>query len=433
MAPNKRSYVNFTDTKDFPFKIVNGQIEFPKLFSKTNKSDSIRFWNIYAILKNNKTTLNINMDIIDNEKFKEFNVIYKNLKIYIFTEYGIINGKLTKTEPTIIDIGKNLNKLNETNIITQSLINMRNLYLKKIKSGYVLNLDKINTINIFPMALQVYKKFKKYIKYPCYIQPKLDGIRLIGKNNLETNEVDLLSRRLNVFYGFDFIKEEIKILLQGYPDLILDGELYNHSMNLQKISGIVRNETDSIEKKELQYYIFDCIDLNKKYTFEKRFTILQELFKKNKFKYLVLTETINANSENDSDTLYNSYVKEKYEGIVYKNKDSLYEYSNIKEIRSYQFLKRKVNYDAEYKIVGYEQGTKGRDLGAIIFILETENGKTFKSVPNMTIKERKELYIEAKKNFETKFQNKMGTISFDEYSSDNIPLRSKFITIRDYE
>ena len=31
--------------------------------------------------------------------------------------------------------------------------------------------------DIYPMALQVYSKNKKHIQYPCYIQPKLDGIR----------------------------------------------------------------------------------------------------------------------------------------------------------------------------------------------------------------------------------------------------------------
>ena len=36
-------------------------------------------------------------------------------------------------------------------------------------------------------------------------------------------------------------------------------------------------------------------------------------------------------------------------------------------------------------------------------------------------------------NFNQQYKGKMATISFDEYSSDNTPLRAKFITIRDYE
>jgi hypothetical protein len=84
------------------------------LDSKTNKSKNIRFWFIYAILKQNKNNLEINNEMIDIENFKEFNNINKNLSIYIYTEYGVVDGKLTQTTPTILKVGKNLDKKNET-------------------------------------------------------------------------------------------------------------------------------------------------------------------------------------------------------------------------------------------------------------------------------------------------------------------------------
>ena len=65
--------------------------------------------------------------------------------------------------------------------------------------------------------------------------------------------------------------------------------------------------------------------------------------------------------------------------------------------------------------------------------MKTSDNKEFKAVPNMTLKERKHMYQLAKKNFEQLYRNKLATISFDEYSQDNIPLRAKFIAIRDYE
>ena len=122
-----------------------------------------------------------------------------------------------------------------------------------------------------------------------------------------------------------------------------------------------------------------------------------------------------------------------YEGIIYKNSNAKYEYSSYKEIRSNKYLKRKKSYDAEYKIVGYQQGIYGKDAGAIIFIMSTEDGKLFKTVPNDTLKNRKDMYILALKNFDTLYKNKMGTVKFDEFSKDGTPLRAKFITLRDYE
>lgn len=441
MSSSKRSLSNFNDSNEFPFIIKHGKIEFPKLYNKVTKSDKIRYWYIYAILKNKNENINIKDNFIDIQKFKEFEINnnYKNLKIYIYTDYGQIDGKITETIPTIIEVGKNLNKKNETTIITQSIIQMRNLYLKKIKSGYTLDLDNLSqestNENIFPMAIHEYNKYKKYIKYPCYIQPKLDGIRIIAKYDKNTDTVLFLSRRLNDIYGFDNIKQELKKIFEILPNVIIDGEFYNHNMNLQEISGIVRHQDINLDKKnQLQFYIFDFIDIINNLTFEERINILYNVFSQiSNYKYLVITETSLVDNQEESDKLFKRYVKDKYEGIVYKNKDALYEYSNIKEIRSNQYIKRKKHYDEEYKIVGFEGGIKGKDKNAIIFIMETPNNKQFKSVPNLSLEERKEMYILAKKNFDQLYKNKMATISFDDYSKDNIPLRAKFITIRDYE
>jgi hypothetical protein len=430
---NKRSYINFLDKNEFSYNIKDGKIIFNKLLSKVNKSNNIRFWKIYAILKNNNLVLNITEELIEINNFNSLKAINNNLKLFIYTEYGLLNGKITKTEPTIIDKGKNINKSNETSILTQGLIYMRNLYLKKQKSGYNINIDLIEQNDIYPMALQIYSKNKKHIKYPCYIQPKLDGIRLIAKYNNNKTDIILQSRRLNEYIGFEFIEEEIKILLNDNKNLILDGELYNHNLDLQNISGIVRNEKSNKDKNKLQYYIFDCFEINKNDTFEDRIQLLQVKFNLfTQFKYLKLVDTLLVNNEKEGDKLYKEFINKKYEGIVYKNKNALYEYSNIKEIRSMQYLKRKKTYDAEYPIIGYEEGLHGKDKGAIIFIMKTDDNKEFRAVPNMSLKKRKELYKEAMKDFK-KFKNKLATISFDEYSQDKIPLRAKFISIRDYE
>jgi hypothetical protein len=442
MASSKRSLSDFHNNEEFPFNIANNRFEFPKLFSKTNNSDNIRFWSIYAILKQNKNELDIDINLIDIENFKEFNIININLAIYIYTEYGVVGGKLTQTTPTILETGKNLDKKNETTVITQSLIQMRSLYLKKMKTGYMLNLDEIKVNNdslndnIYPMALHDFKKFGRHIEYPCYIQPKLDGIRITGSYNKEDNKVNLLSRRLHAIYGFENIKDEIKILLKDNPDLIVDGEFYNHGMNLQNISGIVRQQNIYHEDKiKLQFYIFDCIDLKNELSFQERIIKLHELFNKSKhlLKYLVLTESIISNSEEEADELYNRFIEEKYEGIIYKNALAKYEFSEIKEVRSYNFLKRKLHHDAEYEIIGYESGERGNNKNAIIFIMKTLDGKEFKSVPNMTLEERKKMYKLAINDFDNLYKGKLATISFDDYSEDLVPLRAKFISIRDYE
>ena len=181
---SKRSFSNFLDPKEFPFTIENSyKIKFPKLFSKLNSSNKIRFWEIYAFLlyKNEK------IKIISLDQFNALKLKYPKLIMYIYTEYGQINGKISITEPTIIKEGKNIGKSNETNIFTQSLIHMRNLYLKKINSGYKLKISNINTDNIFPMALQIYDKNKK-----CFYESVL-FIRISSLLSIASPKIDTLS------------------------------------------------------------------------------------------------------------------------------------------------------------------------------------------------------------------------------------------------
>ena len=148
----KRSNSEFLNKDEFPFNIINGIINFPKLYSKTNTTENIRFWQIYgSLVSSSNNKINITNTLIDINKFKEYNKKNNNLKLYIYAEYGITNGKLTKTEPTIITTGKNIGKSNETSIITQSLIHMRTLFLKKVKTGYMTDINKTsNTNNIYP-------------------------------------------------------------------------------------------------------------------------------------------------------------------------------------------------------------------------------------------------------------------------------------------
>lgn len=430
---NKKSYSDFKNKEEFPFEFKenNTIITFPKLYSKINNSDKKRFWYIYSYISNkvngDKIKLNNSLLSLDNFNSNKYN----KLKLYIITEYGQINGKTTITEPTIIEKGKNLGKINETSILTQGLIFMRNLYLKKIKNGYNTELTK-NKINnkIYPMAVHIYEKNKKKIKYPCYVQEKLNGLRMISR--ILNNKIVLLSRRLNEYYGFDHIKEELSILLNNDNNIILDGELYNPKLSLQEISGIGRDENiNNPNKLNVKYYIFDYIDLSKKLTFDERYNNLKLNFTNKKFKYLILTEAKLINSEKESDKLYNEHLALGHEGIIYKNKDSLYEYSSIKEIRSYNYLKRKAHMTSEYKIVDFTSGSIGKDKDCIIFIMETEEGKLFNVTPNMTLNERKKLYKDALINFDKNFKNKMGEVAYDELSKDKIPLRAKFIRIRE--
>ena len=82
-------------------------------------------------------------------------------------------------------------------------------------------------------AMLAHKYNPNKANYPAYIQPKLDGVRC-----LFTAE-GAFSRAGNQFMNVEHIEHDLKPVFNKYPNLILDGELYNHGLknDFEKNSG----------------------------------------------------------------------------------------------------------------------------------------------------------------------------------------------------
>lgn len=434
MAASKRNFQDFNNKKEFNFFIEDGFIRFPTLYNIDTKQ-RVRVWDITIGLYSNNRKINILNDYINNSDIDKLKLTYDNLQVEFYTNTGIVDMKITKSASTIIIKGKNIGKCNETNIITQSLIDARSKYLKKIDTGYGLTIDKTNkNINKipYPMALHKFNDHKHKLKFPCYIQPKLDGVRLISYYDSNNDEVVFKSRKLKDISGFNYIKKELKKKLKANPNIILDGELYCHGLNLQDISGIVRNEEKSATTNILNFNIFDCFDTaNQKWELTDRILFINKILDSINYTSIVFTEEVDSIEQ--SDIIYKKYIQDGYEGLVYKNKTGIYKYSYNKEHRSYDNLKRKQKFDAEFKIVGYCSGTKGKAVGSIVFIMGTTSGKTFHVTPNVPYKEQQEMYLKAIENFDCIYKDKLATVVYDDLSKDGVPLRAKWIALRDYE
>ena len=99
---------------------------------------------------------------------------------------------------------------------------------------------------------------------PIFIQPKLDGVRcLIQYDSDPTHEfhncsrVEAYSRTGKLWKNIDHILEELVPFFRKYPDVILDGELYNHDLkdDFEKIISLVRKtkptDEDRLEASKL--------------------------------------------------------------------------------------------------------------------------------------------------------------------------------------
>ena len=99
---------------------------------------------------------------------------------------------------------------------------------------------------------------KKEFDRDSFIQPKLDGIRCyITKDGA-------FSRNHKEFKTIDHIKKEFEPLFKTYPDIVVDGELYNHQLknNFNKIISLVRKQkpTKKDLKEAVKYIQFHWYD-----------------------------------------------------------------------------------------------------------------------------------------------------------------------------
>ncbi len=392
------------------------------------QNNKIREWSITIHLYDKEgKDVRIANDVAKTVVKEDYRAAYATLS-------GYSGMKMTESAQTIITVGKNLGKKNETNVLTQAYKESTSKYAAKLKAGYTEtrgdNAQSTTLQTPFPMAVKSWKDHKEKLSYPLYIQPKLDGVRMIA--TYENGNVHLLTRRLHDVSGFEAVKLELKQMFDasGLKSFIIDGELYSHGINLQTISGIVRNVSmDEATKQTLQYHVYDCFDTSQEsLTFGERLKTLERFIGSVQSKMIVLNDTIFVKDDQKAEQYYKQLVSEGYEGVIYKSADRPYEFDFNKERRSSWYLKRKKQDDGEYPIIGYTQG-KGKDLGCIVFELQGPNDKTFNCVPNGTYDYRKQLFAQAEASFTSTFKDKLAKVVYDDLSKDGVPLRGRIVQI----
>lgn len=320
----------------------------------------------------------------------------------------------------IYDTGKNIGRSNETSYFEQAKIIMNTKINKKRDEGY--NEIVKDTKNPLPMLALEFSKRKHDITYPCFVQPKLDGVRAIYNKH-----TGFYSRKGKSYTTLHHIHDELdNKIYTNNPDIgmgiFLDGELYSDELTFQELVGLIRKEKlttqDLINIKKIHYAVFDIISDN---DFEKRL----EFIKKNclGLKNTRVVKTIIVNNEMEINDLHKKFIDEKYEGVMIRNFKGKYDINH----RSKNLQKLKLSMVEEFEIVGAERGT-GTEEDCVIWIVKTNKGDIFKVRPLGSFEDRKKLYRKHKT-----FAGKLLSVKFQEYTDGGIPRFPVGIEIRNYE
>ena len=99
---------------------------------------------------------------------------------------------------------------------------------------------------------------------PVFLQPKLDGVRCLIQ--YDAGKVTAYSRTGKEWKNIEHIKLNLYRFFDKFPNVILDGELYNHDLkdDFEKIISLVRKtkptDEDRVESAEMvQFHCYDTI------------------------------------------------------------------------------------------------------------------------------------------------------------------------------
>ena len=212
-----------------------------------------------------------------------------------------------------------------------------------------------------------------------FIQPKLDGVRCLIQRDGDDLAfyITAYSRTGKEWKNIDHILKELVPFFAEHPDVILDGELYNHDLknDFEKIISLVRKTKPKPEDRQesaemVQFHCYDIIDETK--TFEERNNFINKHVNLTSCGIVPTSRIYSKESAKDN---HNINLIHDYEGSIVRTNDV------YKCGRSWSLRKFKDFSDAEATIVGYETG-KGKRTGTLgKFVMQDDEGNEFGCPP----------------------------------------------------
>ena len=227
---------------------------------------------------------------------------------------------------------------------------------------------------IKPMLAHKYDNSRVDWSQPVYIQPKLDGVRCVFTKD------GAFSRTGKQFKNVAHIELALLSFFKHSPDVILDGELYNHKLkhDFEKIISLVRKQKptadDRLDAQHLvQFHVYDYISAP---VYDSYKTRMQNLVTSDIYDAQIKNVPAKlVDSYNYARDLHATFLSEGYEGSIIRL-DGLYKHG-----RSYDLMKFKDFSDTEATIIGYEIG-KGKRTGTLgKFIMLDDEGVKFGCPP----------------------------------------------------
>jgi DNA ligase-1 len=299
----------------------------------------------------------------------------------IYTSDGIVGGKI-KDEIFKKAVTNQQFKTQES----KAKAMMQAAIDKKLRSNYFSEVVDIKKENILFMPTgcpsgMIWEEWKnkKHVVYPALASSKLDGSKMYS--TWRENRVFLNTRSAKEHKNFRHIEEALKNFYKEYPNIVLDGEAYNHEYaeRFEELQSIFRKQKPTEKQRALsaevaKFYIYDIVNVNNQ---DMKASDRQSLLAGTYLKFfkdidcIVHWPSVKVRSEEEYDAFHEQCMEDGFEGTVLKIAGSPYVQRKNKNV-----MKRKPKFDCEFTIVDVieGEGTNAGLAGKIIFDLTTSVG-----------------------------------------------------------
>lgn len=208
------------------------------------------------------------------------------------------------------------------------------------------------------------------VRYPIYVQPKLDGYRCIYHNGA-------MYSRSGKSFANKHIPEYFASVF-GLNDYTLDGELYAPGHSFNQLQTILNNQTAPLPN-DLKYFIYDCMP-KAEWDAKKARKPYSDRYKQiNKVvaaladykKVLAIANDLTQTSKEVVD-LYKTYLANGMEGVMLKDPEGLYQWKRV-TVRSGEMLKVKPYKTEDLEVTGIYDG-EGKFTGMAGGVVVNFNG-----------------------------------------------------------
>ena len=329
------------------------------------------------------------------------------------THSGQEDGKIVTSQWTVAK-PKNIGRSNETSGEEQASLEVASAYTLKLKGGYSDLREAASAPRAFsPMLAKVYGDYLDDVQRalsdgaPVFAQPKLDGIRCIA------NKQGLWSRQGNPIVAVPHIIDHLAHLFVNNPDLVLDGELYNHSFkdDFPRLVSLIKKQKPSAKDVQesshfIEYWVYDVPSDD--HTSDR---LSRAAYWPSAAGASIISVPSRAvSSTQEIEDAHDAFLREGFEGTMirltgpYENK------------RSKLLLKYKEFVDEEFEVCDIKEGEGNRTGMAGYAVLRLPTGATFRS----NIKGDRS-YLRSLLEGKEQYIGGTATVEFFHYTPDGVP------------